>query len=365
MMPRRRFGQVKVPFKRIHLELTNVCDFNCVFCPKSVMTRPLGYMDPELARRTISEIKALDLAEKITFHVMGEPTLHPHFFDLLGHAQEEGVKVGLTTNGGGLGDRVGRRLLDRELHQIDVSLQTPDEESFALRRARSLDFETYLSGVMDFFAAYRADHPRTIFKFRFLNTRFRQRSMERKIGPVRVMSSTRELRATLGQWLETIHRRLGLAPSETARALKKAAKLVSYKWNVVEVLPNVFFETYVLEDWGHAFHDGPIHDAWAGYCFGLRDHFAILYNGDVTLCCIDYDGRTAVGNLHQASLADILTSEEVGRIAASFRRFKPVHPYCKRCLGGKTRASWLFKPAAGLVGLWLLKPFFYHRTRLF
>ena len=108
--------------------------------------------------------------------------------------------------------------------------------------------------------------------------------------------------------------------------MKRIENLVSYKWNVVEVYPKVFFETYVLDDWGHAFEDKNIYEAWAGYCFGMRDHFAILYNGDVVLCCMDFDGNTAIGNLHKSSLKEVLSSDKLSRIMAGFKKFQLIHP---------------------------------------
>ncbi len=364
-MKKKAFGHVRIPFKRIHIELTNICEFNCVFCPKPFMSRRYGYMDTELAKATVSAVGRHGLAEKITFHVMGEPTLHPDFFDILEHAAAEGVPVGLTTNGAGLSGEIGRRLLDYPLHQIDVSLQTPDEKSFALRRAGKLGYQDYIDGVFNFFVAYRARHEDAIFKLRFLNTTIPLKSLEKKMGPVRVISSKGELRDVFSTWTERVYKALDLPPQALDEALARIARLGSLKWNVVEVLPNVFFETYLLADWGNAFYDGKIRPAWAGYCFGMRDHFAVLHSGDVVLCCIDFDGRTAVGNLHQSSLAEVLSSDRLGEIMKGFRRFKPVHPYCKICLGGKNLVSWLTKPAATLIGLYALKPYFYRRVRLY
>jgi hypothetical protein len=97
----------------------------------------------------------------------------------------------------------------------------------------------------------------------------------------------------------------------------------------------------------------------------MRDHFGILYNGDVVLCCMDFDGRTAVGNLHVSSLKDILSSDELGEIIQGFRKFRPVHPHCKRCLGSTALLSWLLKPIASVLALKTLKPFFYTHTRLY
>jgi len=78
-MKKRGFVHIEIPLQRIHIELTNVCDFNCLFCPKALMNRPPGYMDAALAKRVIDEIGENGLCKKITFHVMGEPTSHPLF----------------------------------------------------------------------------------------------------------------------------------------------------------------------------------------------------------------------------------------------------------------------------------------------
>jgi len=227
MGKKRRFGHIEIPLQRVHIELTNICDFNCLFCPKSLMKRPPGSMDPDLAKRIINEIAENGICEKITFHVMGEPTLHPRFFDILSHALNRGMKIGLTTNSAGLGGEVGKRLLEYNLHQIDISLQTPDARSFTLRKSRTLTFDAYLRGILTY-------------------------------------------------WAGALYDILGVESVKRRKALERIRKLVSYKWNVVEVCPGVHFETYILEDWGNAFDEGPIRKAWGGYCFGMKDHFGIL-----------------------------------------------------------------------------------------
>jgi MoaA/NifB/PqqE/SkfB family radical SAM enzyme len=361
---KRRFGHINVPLKRVHIELTNICNFNCVFCPKSDMKRRPGYMDSELAKRIIDELASNGICDKITFHVMGEPTLHPDFFSILEYAHHKKMNIGLTTNGAGLRGSLGRRLLDYDLHQIDISLQTPDEKSFALRKAGNLSFNEYVEGILDFFSSLNIRERETVFKFRFMNTRFSSKDMKKKIQSARINASNRELRDTFRFWTNRVYDILGVDANLRERALKRVKRLVSYKWNVVEVYRNIFFETYLLSSWVDGFGDTGIRDAWAGYCFGMRDHFAILYNGDVTLCCIDFNGHTAVGNLHHASLKDVLSSHRLGEIMGGFRTLRPVDPYCKKCLGSKTAAGWLFKPFGQVFSLKVLKPFFYSRSRL-
>lgn len=361
---KKAFGHVQIPLQRIHLELTNVCNLNCVFCPKSVMTRPYGYMDKELAKRVIAEIASNRLCEKITFHVMGEPTLHPHFFEILEYALAENVKVGLTTNGTTLGGDIGKRLLEYNLHQVDISFQTPDEESFSLRRSGSLTFERYQDSIMTFFQSYHTRYPEAIFKFRIMNTTFKKEKMELKTGPVRVICSGNELRDTIKKYSTNLYGLLGL-PLPPEHIFDTGIKsIASYKWNVIEIMPNVFFETYVLDGWGHAFEDD-VKDAWSGCCFGMRDHFGILYNGDVVLCCMDFDGRTAIGNITHSSLEEVLSSEQLKEIINGFEKYRIIHPYCKRCQGSQSYLSWAVKPIASILGLKILKPFFYKHTRIF
>ncbi|MDQ1238008.1 MAG: hypothetical protein QG577_192, partial [Thermodesulfobacteriota bacterium] len=102
-----------------------------------------------------------------------------------------------------------------------------------------------------------------------------------------------------------------------------------------------------------------------GYCFGMRDHFAVLYSGDVVLCCVDFDGKTSLGNLHEASLLSILKSEKLEEIMRGFQTGKLVDPHCRRCLGSHSLVGSLMKPTASFVGLKLLKPFFYRHYKLY
>ncbi len=362
---KRKLGHVELPLQRVHIELTNVCDFNCVFCPKSEMERSYGYMKTDLAKSLITELTEKEVAEKITFHVMGEPTLHPDFFSILDHAKEVGANVGLTTNGGGLGKKVGKKLAQYDLYQIDVSIQTPDEKSYPLRKAGKLPYKEYIDGILEFFEAYMKQNRKTKIKFRFMNTRFSKKGLEESRGPVKMMSTTEELRETFKTWIGKMYDILGYEGEKRERALAKIGNLVSYKWNIVEIYPNVEFETYVLSEWGHAFDYNEIRDAWAGYCYGMRDHFAILQNGDVTLCCIDYDGRTKVGNVVESSLEEVLSSDELGRIIDGFKKMKLVHPHCRKCLGSRSFFTWLTKPVTDVLALKILKPFFYSKTSIY
>lgn len=327
------------------------------------MTRKRGTMPESLAKSALGQIASLNLAEKVTFHVMGEPMLHPRFFEILDHAAGLNLKIGLTTNGALLKPETIERLANRDLYQIDISLQTPDKESFLATRGSRIDFDRYKENLLSLLAAcYKRPSP-PIFKIRVMTTRF-AKSMRKKLGIPNFLGSSDALRRMVLDWTTLIYERLGLdgTPRQRASSLKK---IRIYGWNVIEIIPKIFIETYVLTDWGNAFSRDEVIEAHYGYCFGMRDHFAILYSGDLVLCCIDFDGKTSLGNIQDTPLVEILRSRDLAGIMEGFRRGKLVHPHCRKCLGSGSRiASWM-KPGLSVLGLKLLKPFLYRKYQLF
>lgn len=320
-------------------------------------------MEVDLAFSALDQIADLDIAEKVTFHVMGEPLLHPDFFAILDHAHQRGLSVGLTTNGALLRPDTIRKLAERDLFQIDISLQTPDAESFQATRGSRVDFNTYREGLLDLLAACSARPEPPIFKIRMMTTRFAGK-MKDKLGIPDFMSSSALLRQTVLEWTDLVYERLGLEPIPRQTLIKRVGKISIHGWNVIEISPKIFIETYILTDWGNAFADNGVVDAHRGYCFGMRDHFAVLYTGDVVLCCIDFDGRTSLGNLKETSLLDILRSERLGDIVKAFHKGELLEPYCRRCLGSNSKLGAWIKPMMSVIGLKILKPFFYRKYRL-
>ncbi len=96
--------------------------------------------------------------------------------------------------------------------------------------------------------------------------------------------------------------------------------------------------------------NGKGYGAFIGGCSaGFRDDFGILASGEVTTCCVDYDGRNVIGDLHKHSLMELLDSVEAKRIRQSLDRFSPPTAFCKQCLGGPTLASSLIKQISSVA----------------
>jgi len=362
-----RFGElVKFPLQRIHIELTNVCNFDCTFCPKQEMTRHYEYMDFEKVCSIIDEIAEYNMAEKITFHVMGEPFMHPRFFEILDYAAQLGVKTGITTNGTYLDEEQAIKLEKVTASQVNISLQTPDEESFKTRKARRMKFDEYHNRILEFIGACLKQTKPPKIKVHFLNTSIKTEvpGEDWTVGTMSVINNTKELRKTFRYWANEVHKICPpLSPEEKSTVEKKIDKLSTFKWNVIEIAPNISFETYILNTWGNAFTESDVVvPSKTGYCSALNDHFAILCSGDLTYCCVDYNGNTKAGNVFENPITEIMNSQPVIDAVEGFNKLKVVHPYCQKCLGGST---W-FKSVVNRVGsivIWkYLKGFFYKKS---
>lgn len=118
-------------FKRIYIEITNVCNLSCTFCPPS--TRVPRYMTFDEFKIVLEKIKPY--TEYIYLHVKGEPTLHPDFETFVKLAYEEGFNINLTTNGTLLKNHLN---ITKYLRQINISLHATNSEEI-IKTAKNID----------------------------------------------------------------------------------------------------------------------------------------------------------------------------------------------------------------------------------
>lgn len=129
-------------FKRVYVEITNVCNLSCVFCPGT--TREKRFLSPEEFRLMAEKLR--DHTRYLYFHVMGEPLLHPQLAELLAIAGELGFRVCITTNGTLLSEKSSALLSAPALHKVSVSLHSFEGNDGG-------DMTDYLHDVWKFCAA--------------------------------------------------------------------------------------------------------------------------------------------------------------------------------------------------------------------
>ena len=106
--------------KKAYLEITNVCNLSCDFCPKN--RRRAGFLSLEGFR-----VLAGRLRPHMTYlylHLMGEPLLHPQLAEILEIGADLEFRVMITTNGTLLPEQGGLLCASPAVEKVSVSLHS-------------------------------------------------------------------------------------------------------------------------------------------------------------------------------------------------------------------------------------------------
>jgi len=68
-----------------------------------------------------------------------------------------------------------------------------------------------------------------------------------------------------------------------------------------------------------------------GTCLGGKSQLAILSNGVVSICCLDSEGESNLGNIFKDSMEDILNSSKYINTINNFNNNKAYLDICKHC----------------------------------
>ncbi len=281
-------------FKKVYLEITNVCNRSCAFCPGT--GRAPGFLSEADFRTLIDKLRPW--TDYLYFHLMGEPLLHPLLGRFLALAGERGFRVILTTNGTLLPQAEQTLLAAPALHKLNLSLH-----SFEANDGGSLD--DYVNQCAVFGA--KAAAAGILVNFRLWNEDSAARGGRNR---------------------------------ENARILELLARQFPRPWSPSRggerLAERVYLDRAEIFDWPDP--AAPQENARHG-CYGLRDQLGVLWDGTVVPCCLDHEGTLALGNLLTEALSEILEKPRSRAILAGFRRGEATEELCKRC-GYAERFRW-------------------------
>jgi len=279
---------MKKRFKKIYIEITNVCNLNCDFCPKT--KRKLGFMSLDLFERALLESKPL--AEEITLHLMGEPLLHPKINEIIKLAEQNDIRINLTTNAT-LTKKHSQLLLNKTIRRINFSVHSLKSNY------SEEDQEKYLLEVIDFTKLARIERDDLVIIYRLWNI---ENSSNKKI-------------------LNVIEREFDIV-------FNKSKKLEVSNTISTKIKGNAYINYDTSFDWPDPKKE--IRNE-TGYCHGLSTHIGILVDGTVVPCCLDNNGNIPLGNILDLSIEEILKLPRAKNMLNGFRNRKIVEDMCKKC----------------------------------
>ncbi len=277
---------MKKRFKRIYIEITNICNKNCKFC--SPLLRPLRFMSVEEFEYILKEIK--EYTDYIYLHVKGEPLLHPNLDKILELCEMYNIKVNITTNGTLLLEKTDILLKYNSVRQINVSLHSFDEN----------DNENYIINILKATKKILANSPI------YVNYRF---------WALKNNKLTKDMESMIKEILNYFN-----------LSSKLLSKIINS--NNTTLKENLFLNKAELFDWPSLNHEFISN---YGTCNGTKDHIAILCDGTVVPCCLDSDGIINLGNIYKTKLKYILDSDQFINFNSSLKNNILICELCQKC----------------------------------
>lgn len=269
--------------QRAYVEITNVCNLRCSFCPQT---------GREKRFLTVDEFH--HIAEKLRpytgylyLHVMGEPLLHPELSALLDVCGELDFRVCLTTNGTLLPEKLPLLTNRTALHKVSVSLHSFEGNG------GGEGLTDYVAGCLE--SCRILSKSDVICALRLWNEGGENRLNQQVVSLLTDGGSLDEL------------------PKDRAGHRKLGEKL--------------FLESAERFDW--PIQSGQREDTQ--FCHGLRRQIGVLCDGTVVPCCLDGEGLIPLGNLLREELGDILASPRATAMREGFARRQPSEELCRRC----------------------------------
>src|SRR5919112_4227938 len=275
----------------VQIESTNICNAKCVFCPRDDMHRRQGIMSVELFRKIVDECAELAITH-VRMHNYGEALLDRKLVEKVQYAKERGIReVGMISNGSLITEKVARGMIEAGLDAINISVDASGKDVFETTRV-GLNYDKVIANI-ERLVRIRAElgkkRPKLILSF------------------VRQNNSTDE-QAFIEHW-----------------------RSIADKIHVTD-----------LHNWGGTLNA----ESDVNYpCYRPWLTFTVLWDGRVSLCCADFDGKTILGDLNTSSIGDIWN-------APAYRAVRRSHlesggpDICRSCdLPRKDSPLWITKLA--------------------
>ena len=267
-------------FKKIYIEISNICNLNCSFCPGT--KRAPKQMNIEEFKAVIKQVAPF--TDYVYFHLLGEPLLHPDLSGFLKICEDYNLRVIITTNGTLL-TRQSEVLLNSNSHyKTVISLHSFEAN-------QSQNFDCYIDNCLN----------------------YAKKAESKKIIVLRLWNNGGEdkLNQDIFKKIESQFPK----PWRDTRGGK-------------QIGDNVYIQFGDKFDWPDINTNT---ESDTAFCYGMRDQIGILADGTVVPCCLDNNGEINLGNILNDNLENIINSDRAQNIYNGFSSRKAYEELCKKC----------------------------------
>ncbi|OCL95546.1 radical SAM/SPASM domain-containing protein [Aliarcobacter thereius] len=280
-------------FRKVHIELTNICNLKCTFCPPKL--HPNKVMDLELFDRLNFELK--EFTNELAYHIVGDPLVLGNLNEYLDISKKHNLKVNITTTANNISNRHYETLLNSTIKQINFSLNSYNANS------HKKSFQEYLEPILNFVKYAQEKNHEYFINFRIWNLDEEKSAKEFNKKVFDSLNIFFELDLNIDEIYENRPKNI------------RVARKIFINFDEYFVWPSLKNEVV----------------SKSGFCHGLSSHFGILSNASVVPCCLDLDASINLGNIENNSIKEILNSNRAKDMINGFKKNILVEELCQKC----------------------------------
>ncbi len=281
------------PPMSLDIGTTNACNSNCVMCPHHLL-KEIGFMDMNLYKKIIDNCASFGV-KSVVLSFFGEPLLDQTIIEKIKYAKSKDLIVGFYSNASLLGLEISKRLIESGLDWITISFDAYSKETYEKIRV-GLRFDETSENIINFMK---------------MRNELGLKKPSVSLVLVELDENRKEIKKFYKQWKNIVDGLNILNQRNWAGNLDKDSEK-SFHFKNQKRWPCSFIWQKMVVDW----------------------------NGDVVLCCDDWNHREVLGNLKEGSIEDIWFGERLKKIRENHLagEFDKV-PLCAAC--NKKTIWWL------------------------
>jgi len=279
----------------LDIGVTNACNSDCIMCPHSKL-KNIGTMNMKLYRKIIDNCAKLKI-KNVTLSFFGEPLLDKTLIEKIRYAKGKNLVVGFYSNASLLTEKWAKELIESKLDGITISLDGYTKEIYE-RIRRGLKFEVVKDNISNLIK---------------LKEKMRKDVPKIDLVLVELEENKRDVKKFYNEWKGKVESINIINMRNWAGDINKKGTKESFHFNSnTKRKPCNLIWQRMIVDW----------------------------NGEVVLCCDDWNHSIILGNLKKQNIEEIWRGDKLKKIREAHIKgeFWKI-PICSEC--NKRSIWWL------------------------
>jgi len=270
----------------LQIENTNFCNAKCIMCPHTIMKRKESSMSFDDFVKICENVLPYEKITLITITGFGEPFMDSGIIEKIKWLNKNypKIEIDIYTNASLLRKDIVNKLLSLKLHKINFSINGTENSYYKIMK---LNYEKTKANILYF-----------LEKKEELSLKYPLTNISLMI----LKENQKEIEKIIAFWKDKVDSIMAYAPSDWAGKLK----------GISFVTRNPFIEK-----------------RWP--CLALWNSITVDVEGNVIMCCRDYESIVKFGNLIKTNIQEIRNSLKFRNLLEKQAKHDFKTPICAQC----------------------------------